>query len=503
MKRILCLLLAMLMVLPLAVACAKDEQPPVVTDDGTEPADSTAPDGTDPVDTEPPAPVRAHSVPVDELDFGNAEFSTIAYEWQGYPYYFFSDDDTSDPMSAALYNRRMEIEEELGVKMTYFMYKNEKDMSNTIMQDVLNGSSAIDLALFHCINGLAQMSSNAYLYPLEMLEYVDLEADWWNLTQMDALRGGENYYLGVNDYMIPCPYVIFFNKDLIEDLGLDDPYQLVHDQAWTYDAFIQMARAATKDVNTDGVYDSENDSFGIACDEVSNYVSFISAFDQPLAAKDENGKFVVAMNTEKMADIVADFAELSKEKIFYPDISTHPNDQITMDSGRLLFLLSPITVAERLRDCEVPYGILPYPKYDEAQADYRTLDWGGLMGVPSVVEDPDMVGAVLELLAFKAEEEVIPAYYDVVLDGQLAQDPESSKMLDVIFDTICYEPAINYWGLYSPYMQLVFVLSHQAIWKQNGNFASIYAQYGAGAQLQIDTFYETLEIYEDYNAAFD
>ena len=29
---------------------------------------------------------------------------------------------------------------------------------------------------------------------------------------------------------------------------------------------------------------------------------------------DENGKFVVAMNTEKMADIVADFAELSKEK---------------------------------------------------------------------------------------------------------------------------------------------------------------------------------------------
>ena len=502
MKRILCLLLAMLMVLPLAVACTADEKPPVSTSDSTDPATTPADTGTDTA-TPDTTPVRAHSVPVDELDFGNAEFNTIAYEWQGYPYYFFSDDETSDPMSAALYNRRIEIEEELGVKMTYFMYKSEVEINNAVTQDVLLGTTTIDLALLHCIIGLAQMTSNAYLYPLEMLEHVDLEADWWNLAQMDALRAGENYYLGVNDYMIPCPYVIFFNKDMVADLGLDDPYKLVHDQAWTYDAFIQMARAATKDVNTDGLYDSENDSFGIACDEVSNYVSFLPAFGQPLADKGEDDRFVLAMNTEKMADLVADFAEYAKENIFYPDISTHPNDQITMDSNRLLFLLSPITVAEKLRDCEVPYGILPYPKYDETQTDYRTLDWGGLMAVPSVVEDPDMVGAVIELLAFKAEEEVIPAYYDIVLDGQLSQDPESPKMLDVIFNTICYEPAVNYWGLSSPYMQLIFVLSHQALWKKNGNFASIYAEHAEGIQKQIDTYYETLAIYEDYNAAFD
>ena len=502
MKRILCLLLAMLMVLPLAVACGVDEKPPVETGDSTDPADTSADTAAD-TDAPDTTPVRAHAVPVDELDFGDAEFSTVAYDWQGYPYYFHSDEQSSDPMSAALYNRRIEIEDELGVKMTYFMYTSETELNNRITQDVLGGSTTVDLALLHCIVGLAQMSSNAYLYPIEMLEYVDLEADWWNLEQMEALRAGENYYFAVNDYMIPCPYVIFFNKDMVADLNLDDPYQLVHDQAWTYDAFIEMARAATKDVNTDGVYDSENDSFGVACEDVSDYVSFIPAFDQSFTTKNEDGMLVLDMNTEKMADIIADFAEFSKENIFYPDVSTHPNDQITMDSGRLLFLLSPITAAEKLRDCDIPYGILPYPKYDEAQSDYRTLDWGGLMAVPSVIEDPDMVGAVLELLAFKAEEEVIPAYYDVVLDGQLSQDPESSKMLDVIFDTICYEPAVNYWGLYSPFMQLIFVLSHQAIWKQNGNFASIYAEFAEGAQKQIDTFYETLEIYEDYNAAFD
>ncbi len=513
MKRFLCLLLAVLMILPMAAACGNGETPPAgesnvpESDTPSVPSDSDDPaasgDGTDstPVETDPP--VRAHGVPVDELDFGNAEFNIIAYEWQGYPYYFFAEEESSDPMDAALYNRQREIEEELGVKMTYFMYKKETELNNAIEMDVQVGTTTTSMALLHCIIGLSRLTSNGFLYPLEKLDHVDLSADWWNLEQMDTLRAGKNYYLGVNDYMIPCPYVIFFNKDMVADMAdLGDPYQLVLDQKWTFDTFVEMARTATIDINNDGVYDLDNDSFGVACDEVSNYVSFIPASDQPITEKDEDGKLVLAMNTEKMADLVADFAELTKEHIFYPDISTQPN-QITMDSDRLLFLLSPISSAEKLRDCEVPYGILPYPKYDEAQENYKTLDWGGLMCVPSVITDPEMVGAVIELLAFKAQEEVIPAYYDLVLDGQLSQDPQSSKMLDVIFDTICYEPGMNYWGLSSPFMQLLFVLSHHAIWKENGNFASIYAEHAEGTQRQIDTYYETLKLYEDYNAALD
>ena len=45
--------------------------------------------------------------------------------------------------------------------------------------------------------------------------------------------------------MIPCPYVIFFNKQMVSDFGLDNPYQLVYDGKWTIDAFDKMARAAS------------------------------------------------------------------------------------------------------------------------------------------------------------------------------------------------------------------------------------------------------------------
>ena len=67
-------------------------------------------------------------------------------------------------------------------------------------------------------------------------------------------------------------------------------------------------------------------------------------------------------------------------------------------------------------------GILPYPKYDTEQEDYISLDWGGLMGVPGTIVNTEMVGAVIELLAYESADTVIPAYYDVLLSGKLARD---------------------------------------------------------------------------------
>ncbi len=513
MKRILSLLLAALMLVSVFTACSNDETPAATGDDtpASTPADSgddtpaasgdeTPIDSGDDTSVDTPSDTTEktmHDVPIDKLDFGNEEFHAVAFEWQGYPHYFFAEEESTDPMETALYNRRLAIEDALNVKMTHFLYPSYSALNTAIDMEVNTGDSVIDMALLHCIVGVAQFTSGGYLYPLNDLPYIDVTAPWWNKEQMEGLRLGSKYYFGVNDFMIPCPYVIYFNKEMVADMAdLEDPYQLVLDQKWTFDVFSQMARTATKDINTDGVYDWENDSFGVAVHDDSDYSSFLTAFDQPIAAKNADGRLEVALNTEKTADIFDKFAEMAKEHIFYPDASIEKN-QITMDSGRLLFYFAPISAAEDLRDCEVDFGLLPYPKYDEAQEDYKSLDWGGLMCVPSTINNSELVGAVIELLAYESKKEVIPTYYDTVLDGQLAQDPETVKMLDILFDTICYEPAMNYWGLSGSMLKLLFGLAHEAVNKQNDNFASYYAEFGESAQKQIDEYYDTLSLLED------
>ena len=163
-----------------------------------------------------------------------------------------------------------------------------------------------------------------------------------------------------------------------------------------------------------------------------------------------------------------------------------------MDSDRLLFHLDTLSDAERMRSYEVEFGFLPYPKYDEAQESYLSLDWGGLMGVPTTITDPECVGAVLELLAYESSNTVIPAYYDTVLTGKLTRDEDAKKMLDIIFDTICYEVGGNYFGFDNGFRELFYVLSELSVKKQSDAFASYYEKSSKQAVKLIDKFYSSL-----------
>ncbi len=500
-KKILSLLLAMLMLISVLAACNNTETPQVSTGDDTSPdtpAVSGDPSADTSNDTAPESTEKTmHEVPVDTLNFANEEFLYVAIDWQGYPHYFYAEEESSDPMDAALYNRQRTIEEAIGVKISYYMYPDYFKLKDAIDQDVNMGATNIDMALIHCIDSVAAFTSGGYLYPFEELPYIDVNAPWWNKEQTDGLRLGQMTYFGVNDFMIPCPYVIFFNKEMVEDMGMDDPYRLVLDQKWTLDIFEEMARAATQDLNTDGAFTYDFDAYGIAAHDDSDHCSFITAADQPFTEKDEDGAITLAFNTEKTVDIFERFADMASADVFYPDRMVQ-STRLTLDSNRLLFYLAPISEAETMRDYDVEVGILPYPKYNEEQEDYKTLDWGGLMCVPSVISNENLTGAVIELLAFESGKEVIPAYYDKVLDGQLAQDPQSVKMLDIIFDTICYEPALNYWGFSGAMGNLFFALPQQAIAKENANFASFYAEKSEAAQMVINDYLSGLALAEEF-----
>lgn len=493
MKKILCLLLAMLLVLPLAVACTNEEKPPVSTGDNT--GDNTSDNSGDTSGDDTPS-TGSDKLDTSDLDFDNEEFHMVAFDWQAYSHYFFADEESSDPMESAIYNRKRTVEDEIGVKITNNLYNSYGDMYAALDQNVGVGDDTIQMILMHCISSVSYYASSGTLYPLEKLPNMNLEADWWNVEQMEAIRLGNNYFYGINDFMIPTPYVVFFNKDMVAELNLDDPYTLVENDTWTLDKFDEMARAAA--YSADANYD-ENDNYGFTLYDGSEILSFWSSSEQYVGKKNADGKLEMVLNTEKAIDILEMIAGWTQDHVTQPSPSGKGLDCLGMDSNQVLFWLSNMASAEMLRDVDVDYGILPYPKYDENQENYAHLDWGGLMGVPTTIRDPEMVGATIELLAYHSEDTVIPAYYDVVLDGQLAQDPNSSKMLDIIFDTIVYDPAVNYFGLAGSIFTIFYQPWFDAHLEGFSAFASTWQANAEAAAKQIDDFYAALELTESLN----
>ena len=456
---------------------------------GTE---TTAEDTTATAETETEETRAMHKVP--ESDFGGATFHTLSLDWQGYKFYFFADEATGDAMNDAIYDRRMRVEEYTNTVHTVEMEVDVNALENRVKKAVQAGEDRYGQVLLHCIYGVASLSGGGFLRDYGTLPYVDVSAEWWNQRMMDVLRFGKGTYFGVSDYMIPCPYVIAFNRDMVAESGMDDPYALVYDGTWTLDAFSAMAEAAARDLDGDGRF-TDADVYGVTAGEISKYISFMPSCGQYITEKGEDGQIRLALNTEKTQSIVEKlYAVVSKDGVLYtPASMDHVITDTLFMNGRLLFYLLPVSDIVHLRDAEITFGLLPYPKYDAAQAEYQSMDWGGLQCIPTTVQDPKMVGAVIELLAYESGETVIPAYYDVLLAGKLARDEDSVKMLDILFDTITYEIGGNYFGFSAGFGDLFYTLGRLVVEQKSTDFASWYAKNEKSAQQTIDKFYKALD----------
>lgn len=483
-KRITAALLLLAMLASMA-ACGNTEQ----TVDTSADTNSVHNDTTAP-ETEETRPMHALS---EDLDFGGENFNIAYPDWQGYSHYFFADEATGDAMNDAIYDRKIKTEEYLNVTIVQSNVGGIGDVPTEIKKAATSGDDVYSLALLHCISGVSDMVTGGYIYNLDTLPHVDMDAEWWNRKQMDALRLGKNTYFGVSDFMIPCPYAVFFNKEMIVDNSMENPYDLVYEGKWTMDKFMSMASSVARDVNGDGQY-TMDDTWGMTCDEYSKYVPFMTAADQFLTTMGDDGRIHMTFNNEKTIHIVENIYNLinTTGAVFLPK-SMAEEDIIQLDTGRLLFRLSSITYAENLRDCEVDVGILPYPKYDENQENYISQDWGGLMCVPVSIGNPDMVGATLEYLSWESANEVIPAYYDKTLSGKLSRDEDSRNMMELLFDTIAYEVGGNYFGFSNGFNNLFYIVGNMIIQDGSSDFASYYAKYESPSQSTIDKFYDALE----------
>ena len=113
-----------------------------------------------------------------------------------------------------------------------------------------------------------------------------------------------------------------------------------------------------------------------------------------------------------------------------------------MPNGNVLFLTQAFAYGSEMKASTVNYGVLPVPKYDEQQEDYRTC-FGNAASTLAICsnlspERAAMVSAVLELLSAESYKQVVPVYYETVLKGHYSRDAADAEMYDRILDTFVF-----------------------------------------------------------------
>ena len=133
------------------------------------------------------------------------------------------------------------------------------------------------------------------------------------------------------------------------------------------------------------------------------------------------------------------------------------------------------------RELEIDFGILPFPKYDEAQEKYISNNWAGLMVVPLDAKDAGMTGAVAEYMGWESSKTVVPVYYDVLLSTKFSRDEESKTMLDIIFSNSAYDIGMCYSNFNRLFYTMLYMMNEHTT-----DFASYYAKEEKAVQADYD-----------------
>ena len=443
MKKLLCMLLALMMLASFLVACANDQG----TEDGTKGEQSEQETGD---------PNYTDNVP--DLSFGDETVTILSRDKFGVNDEFYaesSSDTQSDVVAYAVYTRNMAIEDRLDIKLEMLM--DDTDPTAKHSTAVKSGSADYDIVADSTFVIIQAVLKGEFVN-LRDMQYMDLDKYYWTQGYNDIVSFGENskQYLASGALAISMfryMFVTVYNREVFEDLCETDLYEVVKNGEWTLDYQNQIIADRYQDSGTVVNKKDDRDMYGLITGDTVSVDPYCVAANIQLVSKNEEGEWFY--NTEQFARTV-DLCE--KIQALYNNSSTHVFKTATYDdtgktdiveafaaSKSMMATVQVFALETNVGDlAEFDYGIVPMPKFDENQEKYATYvqDQVTGIGVSSSISDEDtlaMMGAVLECMASESYATVVDAYYSTALSYQYLQNPESKEMLDLIYDSLTFD----------------------------------------------------------------
>ena len=455
MKRIASFLLAALLVCSTFVSCTGDNTPAQTT------AGTTASDvatTTEPTEDTPDVPDPS------ELDIAG-EFN-ILVSGNMTVNDFESEDDEGTTVEIAIYRRNAMINEKYGVEIT------NEDVTKfgsaggsgtgftKIYTDYMAGESNYDAAMVGTYD-VATLAYSGYIHDLNDIDYLDLTKSYWDQkANADLAISGRMYYTTGDISIVDNKFThaILFNKDMIKDYELDNPYDLVRNNQWTLEKFASMVKQVGEDLNQDGIYDA-NDRYGLLTWK-DPMLAVLASAGEKMVTINQKGQLELTFYSERVLNLYDQFTAIMFDQQHaydyqYDNVTGAQTATSTWDTtrdtvfneDRAVFYQTVVRTGERHRDSDIDFGFLPYPKMDASQEDYGhfvSAYHTQFLCVPEVVENYARSGIILEELAYYGKQLLTPAYYEQTLIGQTTRDEESAEMLDIIFASRVYDVGIYY-----------------------------------------------------------
>ena len=475
--------------------------------EGTEnSAEETTPavSAEEPSASETAAEDDSEKYPYDTADYDGFKF-TILVRGSQYGFWesneMWADDMTGEVLNDAVRERILQIESMYDVSV------NVMKSSNTVLNDatkVIQAAQDEYQMILGASSDVSSLAINKMAVDMNTIDSLHLDMPWWDQAANEGLSIANKLYYSTGDIsydLYRATEAVLFNKVMLGQYNLEDPYTLVREGTWTIDKMLEMSQGVSMDIDGNGTYD-EKDMYGMVT--YTNVVtSGIFASGIHYNTKDENDLPVLSFFNERTTSVVEKYITfMTNEQLCfdwanYYHLAADPNTHVGLvifQENRALFNYNGIHAVPNLRNMFSDFGIVPIPKYDVEQESYYHC--ANNVACPFVLIpisnlDLERAGTLTDAFAHMGLDLVKVAFYDITLKSKSSRDEESAEMLDLVFDTMVYDIAFfnNFGGIGN--------LANEMMSQKNTNIASRYKAMDKVANKQMEKFVKDITSVEE------
>jgi len=398
-----------------------------------------------------------------------------------------------DIVGKAVWERNMDMKDNYGIEVKGILDESPNSLANTAIKA---GEDLYDLFLISP-EAYHPLAVTGDLLDLMKLKYINLEHDaWMDFINDQFIIGGKMYYTS-NKFMLQekfRSYILFYNRDIANELKLGHFEDYVFNNEWTIDKVIELGKQAT--IDKDGQPGmSKTDQWGVGVAENYSFTQFsLGAGFKFIEMGSDGYPTLIGPSSEMMSILDKVYSLVTNKEVYWCDGHYGSVDYDNCADhmfyrGDVMIFGGGLCMVDYITEvAEFEFGVLPNPKYNEKQEYYHctpNLGNGSLMGIPVTVADSDFAGYALELISEKSVNTTYKAFVETKCKLQDVPDADAAKCLDIIFNGIVYDI-----GFINDLGGLGTLLRSSLATADGNNYVRFFSRVEKSANIQIEKIRE-------------
>lgn len=355
--------------------------------------------------------------------------------------YIYATDENGNPDPDSTQNETLEIIEAIkSIEKDYnctieFEQLKAKDLVTALITAQSSGETYCDILEFGCSDTYLEQIYSANLCmdlnDSRIADIIKLDENPWLPASNFGQWAGAHYgvHFKTNNSADLLRGVMLVNKDLAEQYGIDNIYELYENKEWTFDKLTEMCASIA--AQSDGTV------YPLMYNQEGLWIPMLVYANGGSMATYEDGKYMFTGLSDKTLEAINYAVDWQTKGYLHPKSNARSTNETNFANGECVFFCTNYASLKKYTqgdiECNYEIGLLPGPLGPSGDGEYNAVSYTEAMfNVMDNVDKPEEVAAILVALANRTGKRDM---IETELMNTL-QDEESAEILQVMYDNM-------------------------------------------------------------------